>query len=186
MDTVDLSKFKNPEFDRGASRIREALWLLLRQGLFRSNPFKMYGLKAGVLRTLGATLGARFVCKPNVNITFPWRFTAGNDCWLGDEVYILNLAPVALGHNVCISQRVFLCTGSHDWGDPAFGLIVKPITIEDGAWICANVFIGPGVTIGRNCVVTAGSVVTQDLPPDMICSGQPCVPVKPRIFRTAS
>jgi putative colanic acid biosynthesis acetyltransferase WcaF len=110
----------------------------------------------------------------------PWRLKAGNDCWIGDEVYILNLDNVTLGNNVCLSQRAFLCTGSHDWSAPHFDLVHQPITIEDGVWICANAFIGPGVTVGRNTVVTVGSVVTKDLPPDMICGGQPCMPIKPR------
>ena len=184
MQTVDLSKFENPIFDRGGGRSKEALWLAVRQLLFQSS-FKNYRLKASLLRSLGATLGTAFVCKPRVQITFPWRLRAGNNCWIGEEAYILNLDHVTLGNNVCISQRAFLCTGSHDTTDPHFGLIHQPITIEDGAWICANAFIGPGVTIGRNTIVSAGSVVTKDLPPDMICGGQPCVPIKPRVLRDA-
>jgi putative colanic acid biosynthesis acetyltransferase WcaF len=97
-----------------------------------------------------------------------------------EEAYLLNLAPIVIGRNACISQRAFLCTGSHDWSDIHFRLITAPITVKNGAWICANVFVGPGVTIGTNAVATAGSVVTQSLPPGMICSGNPCVPVKER------
>ncbi len=61
-----------------------------------------------------------------------------------------------------------------------FYRITQPIVIGDGAWICADVFIGPGVTVGANCVVTAGSVVGKDLPAGMVCSGNPCVAVKER------
>lgn len=186
MNTVDLSRFKNPEFDRGASLIHEAIWLLLRQCVFLSSPLKTYRLKRVILKTMGAKLGKGFICKPRVTMTFPWKFRTGDHCWIGDDVCILNLDTVTLGSHVCISQRAFLCTGSHDWSDPAFGLIHRPITIEDGAWICANVFVGPGVRIGRNTVVTAGSVVASDLPPNMICSGNPCVPVKPRVLRETS
>ena len=92
----------------------------------------------------------------------------------------MNLAEIEIGENVVISQRAFLCTGSHDWSKESFDLIAKPIIIKDGAWICANVFIGPGVTIGENTVVTAGSVVTKDLPANMICSGNPAVVIKER------
>ena len=183
MDTVDLSKFVNPDFDRGASRAKEAVWLVLRQLIFLANPFRTYGLKRAMLRFFGAQLGEGFVCKPRAAITFPWKFRAGRHCWIGDDVCLLNLDTITLGSNVCISQRAFLCTGSHDWADPEFGLIHRPITLEDGVWVCANVFIGPGVTVGRNSVITAGSVVSTDLPANMICSGNPCTPVKPRILR---
>lgn len=54
------------------------------------------------------------------------------------------------------------------------------IDIKDGAWIGAQVFVGPGVTVEVDAVATAGSVVTRNLPPEMICAGNPCVPTKPR------
>jgi putative colanic acid biosynthesis acetyltransferase WcaF len=92
----------------------------------------------------------------------------------------LNLAPIRLGSNVVISQRAFLCTGNHDWSDHRFGLIIKPIVVEDGAWIGANAFVGPGVVIGSHAVVTAGSVVTKDVEPYSICAGNPCKKVAER------
>ena len=119
---IDLSRFEQGAFDRGAGRAREACWLLL-HAVFFNCPVRLY---------------------------------------------------------VCISQRAFLCTGNHDWSDPAFSLTAAPITIGNGAWICASTFIGPGVHVGENSVVTAGSVVVRDLPSGMICSGNPCEPVKPR------
>ncbi len=182
----DLSSFNNSGFDRGAGCLKEALWLVARQLLFLGNPWPLYGLKRWILRQFGAKLRGGFVVKSAVRIIFPWRLSCGESVWIGDDVLILNLAQVTVGSNVCISQRAFLCTGSHDWSDPAFRLITRPITIHDGAWICAGVFISPGVTIGRNCVVTAGSVVTGDLPAEMVCSGNPCVPVKRRGIRSGS
>lgn len=144
-----------------------------------------YGWRRRLLRTFGANVGEGLIVKPRATITFPWRLTTGRNVWIGEEAYILNLAWVTLGDNVCVSQRAFLCTGSHDWSDPRFGLIAKPIVIQEGAWIAAGVFVGPGVTVGRNAVATAGSVVTADLPADMICTGNPCVPVKRRTLRDA-
>jgi putative colanic acid biosynthesis acetyltransferase WcaF len=177
----DLSRFSNRGYQRGAGRLKELLWLLSRGLFFRGLPLN--ALRRFLLRSFGAHVGKGAVIKPGVKVTFPWRLTLGDHVWLGEEVFILNLAPVTIGNHVCISQRAFLCTGSHDWSDPYFGLVTKPITIHDGVWICAGAFVGPGVTIGRNAVATAGSVVTHDLPEGMICGGNPCVPLKPRVFR---
>ncbi|MFO0944505.1 MAG: putative colanic acid biosynthesis acetyltransferase [Planctomycetota bacterium] len=183
---VDLSRFANPEFERGASKATELAWLLVRKWFFENSVLPINKPRRALLARFGAKIGVGAVIKPRVRIHLPWRLTMGDHVWLGEESYILNLAPVTIGNNVCISQRAFLCTGSHDWSDPAFRLLTKPITIEDGAWVSADVFVGPGVTIGRNAVATAGSVVLHDLPPQMICSGNPCVPVKPRVIRESS
>lgn len=177
---VDLSKFNNTAFSRGASVGKELLWRIVQQSVFNIEWVKAYGLKHRVLRCFGATLQAGVVIKPKAKITFPWKLSIGANSWIGEEAWLLNLDRIEIGSNVCVSQRALLCTGSHNWKKDSFDLITDPIIIEDGAWICADVFIGPGVTVGKNAVVTAGSVVTKDLPPDMICSGNPCVAVKKR------
>lgn len=177
---VDLSKFNNNAFERGAPAAKELLWRMFQQGVFGQEWIKAYGLKRRILRGFGARIENGVVVKPGAKITFPWKLSVGKNSWLGEEVWLLNLDRIIIGSNVCISQRAFLCTGSHDWKKESFDLITRSITIEDGAWICADVFIGPGVTVGANTVVTAGSVVTKNLPPDSICSGNPCVVLKNR------
>ena len=177
---VDLSKFNNASFSRGAPFWKEFVWRMLQQGIFNLECIKAYGIKRGILRWLGADIDVGVVIKPKAKITFPWRISIGVNSWIGEEAWLLSLGRIEIGANVCVSQRAFLCAGSHDWSKESFDLITKPIVIKDGAWICANVFVGPGVTIGENAVVTAGSVVTNDLPANMICSGNPCVAVKIR------
>ncbi|MEE9369563.1 MAG: WcaF family extracellular polysaccharide biosynthesis acetyltransferase [Pontiella sp.] len=177
---IDLSKFNNTAFSRGAPALKELLWRILQQGFFNVEWITAYGLKRRVLRGFGARLDSGVIFKPKAKVTFPWKLSVGANSWIGEEVWLLNLDPIQIGANVCISQRAFLCTGSHDWKKDSFDLITKPIVIGDGVWICADVFIGPGVTVGENSVVTAGSIVTQNLPPNMICSGNPCVAVKTR------
>ena len=177
---VDLSKFDNRVFDRGGAVWKEFLWRVIQQTFFNLEWIKAYGLKHLILKGFGAGLARGVIIKPKAKITFPWKLSVGEHSWIGEEAWLLNLDRIEIGSNVSISQRAFLCTGSHDWSSESFDLITKPIVIEDGVWVCANVFIGPGVRIGANTVVTAGSVVTGDLPPDMICSGNPCVPVKRR------
>jgi putative colanic acid biosynthesis acetyltransferase WcaF len=104
----------------------------------------------------------------------------GDHCWLGEEAFILNFEFVTIGAHACVSQRAFLCGGNHDYRDPAFAYRNAPISVGEGAWVGAQCFVGPGVKIGAHAVVTAGSVVTRDLPPEMICGGNPCVSLKAR------
>ena len=178
---IDLAGFNNSNFHRGAPFWKELLWRMIQQSLFNLEWIKMYKFKSSILKIFGSKVASDVVFKPKAKITFPWKFSIGKNSWIGEEVWLLNLEQITIGSDVCISQRTFLCTGSHDWSKSTFDLITKPITIEDGVWICANVFVGPGVTIGKNTVVKVGSVVTHDLPPNMICAGNPCCPVKSRI-----
>ena len=170
-----LDLYDNSDFDRGAGRIKEALWVLCKC-LFFLNPFPWPSLlRVTLLRLFGATVGSRVVIRSGVNITFPWRARLGNHVWLGEDVLILSLAPVVIGSNVCISQRAFLCTGSHAWRSETFDLKTRPIVVEDGVWISAQSFVGPGVSIGGNSVVSAGTVLMKDLPPNSLARGNPAI-----------
>jgi putative colanic acid biosynthesis acetyltransferase WcaF len=183
MAPVDLRRFSNRSFDRAASPLKEALWLILRQCLFLACPFNLSSVKCSVLRRLGARIGHGVVIKPGVKITFPWKLELGDHVWLGEECWLLNLDRITIGSHVCISQRAMLCTGSHDYKSPAFDLITRPIVIEPGAWIGAAAWIGPGVTVGTHAVLTAGSVATRDLEPSGIYQGNPAVRVRTRELR---
>ena len=133
-------------------------------------------LRCTLLRLFGANVGKSVVIRSRTNITFPWRLSIGDHSWIGEQVEILSLAPVKIGSHVCISQRAFLCTGSHDFRSPGFNLITRPITIEDHSWIAANAFICHGVTIGERAMVGAGVTVTSDVP-----GGVRLLPATPRI-----
>ena len=179
---VNLAAYSPASFDRGAGSLREFLWVLVSLVLFRLCPLKLSALKCAVLRLFGARVGRGVVIKPNVKITFPWKLTLGNQVWLGEECWLLNLAPIVVEDNVCISQRAFLCTGSHDYKSPTFDLITKLIRVECGAWIGASAFVGPGVTVGTHAVLTAGSVATKDLESLGIFQGNPAIPTKKRVI----
>jgi putative colanic acid biosynthesis acetyltransferase WcaF len=177
---VDLGNYRNPEYDPGRGLLVRALWYVISLVVFESGWFPFRRLKAPLLRWFGAKLGQGVRIKPHVRIKYPWRFTAGEHCWIGQEVWIDNVSDVQLGSHVCLSQRVYLCTGSHDHRSPGFELITKPIRIGNGAWLGAGCLIVRGLSVGANSLVAGGSVVTKDVPPAMIVAGNPAKPIGPR------
>jgi putative colanic acid biosynthesis acetyltransferase WcaF len=179
---VDLSYYSAGYFDRGASKARELIWLFVSLVLFRLCPLSLSPLKRTVLRAFGARIGIGVTIKPQVKITFPWKLAIGDHVWLAEECWLLNLERIVIGNNVCISQRAFLCTGSHNYKLSTFDLIVKPITLEDGCWIGASAWVGPGVTVGIHAVLTAGSVASSNLEPCGIYRGNPAALHKHRVI----
>ena len=155
---LDLAKFDNASFDRGASRGKEVLWWLCRSVFFAPWIPVPSAVKVAVLRAFGAKVGKGVVIRSRVNITFPWKLELGDHVWLGDEVMILSLERVVIGSNVCVSQRAFLCTGSHDFSKETFDLITRPIVVGDGCWIAAQAFVGPGAELPPGTMVKAGEV----------------------------
>lgn len=180
--TVDLANYDRSSYEPGRGGVIRALWYAANVLILR-NPFVIgSGVKASVLRCFGARIGRGVVIKPGVNVKFPWHLAVGDHSWIGEGVWIDNLAPTRIGSHVCISQGAYLCTGSHDWSDPRFSLIVKPIVIEDGVWVCARATILPGVTLARESVITAGAVVCTDTEPATIYRGNPAQRYKARRY----
>ncbi|MCX8128915.1 MAG: WcaF family extracellular polysaccharide biosynthesis acetyltransferase [Clostridia bacterium] len=181
---VDLSKYNQQWFDRGRSSITVLIWYIVQHTLFKFSLHNMYGYRAFWLRLFGCKAGKNVKVRRTCEITYPWKVEIGDNSWVDDEVLIYSLDKIVIGSNCSITRRSFLCTGNHDIEDPYFGLVVKPITVKDGAWIQADCFVGQGVVIGQNCVVGARSSVFNDLPDNMICYGTPCKPVKGRVLRS--
>lgn len=184
LPAVSLSRFRAWNLDRGAGQLKEVLWLIVRSIVFLHMPFPLYALRRWLLRRFGAQVGKGVIIKAGVKITFPWKLAIGDNTWLGEECWILNLDHVTIGADVCISQRAMVCTGSHNWRSPGFDLIVKPVAIESGAWIAAGAFVGPGVTVATHAVLTANSVATRDLKPYAIYQGNPAEKVRDRILNS--
>ena len=178
---VDLSSYSASGFDRGASTAREMVWICVSLVLFRLCPVSLSPLKRAVLRCFGARVGRGVVIKPQVKITFPWKLTIGDYVWLGEECWLFNLEQIVIGNNVCVSQRAFLCTGSHNYKVSTFDLTTKPIAVDDGAWLGAGCWVGPGAKIGSQAVLTAGSVANGDLEPGGVYRGNPAVFVRKRV-----
>jgi putative colanic acid biosynthesis acetyltransferase WcaF len=170
---VDLSIYDNSDFDRGASLWKEASWVAVRALFFQTAIPWPSRLRVTLLRLFGAKIGHSVVIRANVNISFPWRLSIGDHVWIGEDVGILSLAPVTIESNVCISQRAYLCTGSHDFRREDFRLKVAPIIVRTGSWVAAASFLGPGIEIGPGAVVSAASVVFENVPPNTLVQGNP-------------
>lgn len=170
---INLSQFNNSAFNRGAPAWKEALWWMVRSFLFASWFPVPSPVKVAALHAFGATVGERVVIRSRVNITFPWNLTVGDHVWIGDEVLILSLDAVTIESNVCLSQRAFLCTGSHDFARESFDLVTGPITIGESCWVGAASFVGPGVSFGPGSRSLAGAVVVKDVEAGTTVAGVP-------------
>ena len=167
-------------YSRGVSKITEISWYLIKVIFFLSAIPYPNKLKVLLLKLYGAKIGVGINIKPRVNFHMPWKLEIGDYAWIGEEAFILNFEKVKIGSNACISQRAFLCGGNHNYRDPAFNFRNGPITIGDGAWVGACCFIGPGVTIGIDTVIAAGSYVTASVGDNGVYRGNPAVFISER------
>ncbi len=175
-----LDNYTLGTYTPGAPYWKQFLWYFCGAPLLESRWLPLSALKVWILRTFGATIGKQVRIKPGVRVKFPWRLTVSDFVWIGEDVWIDNLATVNLESHVCLSQGVYLCTGNHDWNHPDFQLIPAPIHIQEGSWIAAKSIIGPGVTVGRGAVLTIGSTAGHSLEPMTIYAGNPAKAIKQR------
>lgn len=177
--TVDLSKFDNSWYRPGGLLWRITWYWCNVLFLKTYFPFPS-AWKRLLLVAFGAKVGRNVTIKPDVNIKFPWLLEIGDNVWIGEGVWIDNLARVRIGDNVCLSQGAYLLTGNHDYKKEAFDLMIAPITIENGAWVGAKATICPGVTLRTHSVAGVGSAVNKDTDPYTIYSGNPALAIRKR------
>ena len=139
-----------------------------------------YKLKMALLRMFGAKVGKGLVIKVKVRVKYPWRLVIGDNCWLGESVWIDNLENVTIGNNVCISQGAMLLTGNHDYTQSDFPYRLGKIVLDDGVWIGAQSVVCPGVTCKSHAILTVNSVATKTLEPWSIYMGNPAVFIRKR------
>jgi putative colanic acid biosynthesis acetyltransferase WcaF len=161
-------------------KLKLRLWALVQATLFRWSPAALRVFRRWLLQLFGARLAPTASIHPTARIDCPWNLEMGHCASLGEETWVYSLDKVVLGEYACVGQRTMLLTGSHDFSDPTFPLVTRPVVIGYGCWIAVGVTVLPGVKIGALSVVGAGSVVTKDLPEQMVCAGNPCKPIKQR------
>lgn len=179
---VDLSCYDQSWFDPGRPKWVILLWWLVQAVAFPLTLHATHAPRRFLLRLFGAKVGRAVVIRPTARFTYPWKIAIGDHSWIGDDVVFYSLDTITVGSHCVISQKSYLCCGSHRTDDRAFGLQTAPITIGNGAWLAADCFVAPGVCVGANTVVGARSSIYQSLPPGHFCVGNPCRPKQIRFF----
>ena len=166
---------------RRSELLLRVLWGLAKP-LFRFSPRTFFGWRRFLLRLFGARVGRSVNIYNSAVIYFPWNLEIGDWSSIGEWALIYNLGPVRIGESVTISQRAHLCAGTHDHRDPALPLLKPPITVQDQAWVAADAFVGPGVSIGEGAVVGARAVAVRDVKSWDVVAGNPARTIGHREF----
>lgn len=181
MQKTDLSVYNNSWYHPGGNPLKRLFWYFTNAIWFNSS-FPFNGFKIFLLRLFGSKIGTGVIIKPYVKIKYPWKLEIGDHVWIGENVWIDNLAKVTIGNNVCISQGAFLLCGNHNFKKSSFDLITSEIILEEGVWIGAMSVVCPGVKCLSHSVLAVGSVANSDLMKYTIYQGNPAGKVRERVI----
>jgi len=182
MQYQNLSLFSVPTTFRGRSKITVQIWWIVQATLFAWSPQVLYGWRVFLLRLFGAVIGKDVKIRPSAKVTYPWLLSIGDYSWIGDECTLYNLDKITIGKNVVISHKSYINTGGHDYQKVSFDIFSKPVILEDECWITSDVYVAPGVTVGKGSIISARSSVLKNIPSGKICIGTPAKPIKDRII----
>ena len=154
--------------------------------LFMLIPRPFYGPRRVILRLFGARIGQHVNISNTATIYFPWNLEVGDWAAIGEHALIYNLGTVTIGEKTTISQRAHICAGSHDYSEPTLRLLTPPVHVGNQVWICADAFIGPGVTVADGAVVGARAVAIKDVEAWTVVAGNPARPVTQRVMKGRS
>lgn len=182
MNQVNLNKYNNDWYKPGSTS-KKLIWYFVNMFLFKTMfPFPL-SIKRKILQLFGAKIGDGVVIKPSVSIKYPWLLEIGDYSWIGEDVWIDNLAKITIGKNCVLSQGSFLLCGSHDYTLETFDLITKEIVLEDGSWVGAKAIICPGVILKSHSVLAVGSIATKNLDAFGVYQGNPAVKKRERVIK---
>lgn len=179
---IDLSKApgERAAWDRPAWVVY--LWAVC-ELLFVTNPWQISsGLRVRVLRAFGARIGSGVVFRPRTRVKFPWKLSIGDRSWIGEGVWLHNQDLIEIGCDAVISQETFLTTGSHAHTRD-MGLLTRPITVEDGAWITSRCVVLGGSRVGSSALIRPMSLVHNQIPGNEVWGGNPIEYVGRRFSR---
>lgn len=176
----NLTTYKTPKNFRGRSAILVQFWWMVYTVFFRLSPQVLYAWRRFLLRLFGAKIGKNVIIRPTARITYPWKVSIGDYSWIGDDVVLYSLGNIKIGENTVISQRSYICTGTHDYNSEDFRIYAEDINIGSKCWLATDVYIAPGITIEDGVVVGARSSVFSDLDANKVYVGSPAKSIKNR------
>ena len=167
-----------------SDKIKRLLWTICWAVLARPFPRNLFmPWKRTLLRLFGAKIADTASVYSSATVFMPWNLEMKEYACIGPEVDCYNAAPITIGNHATISQRTYLCTASHNISLASHPQIERPIIIGDRAWVAAEAFIGPGVTIGDGAVVGARAAVFKDVEPWTVVGGNPARIIKKRTLK---
>jgi putative colanic acid biosynthesis acetyltransferase WcaF len=176
---VNSNTHTGPSFSR-RNRLGRLVWGVFSVVLFQYSPRPLHAWRSFLLRCFGAQVGQGVHVYPGVKIWAPWNLDLADECGIASGAILYSQGKITIGKRAVVSQGAHLVAGTHDYTKPGFPLVTSPIHIGDHAWVAAEAFVHPGITIGEGCVIGARSVVTKDMPDWTVCAGHPCRPLKER------
>lgn len=165
------------------NRLYRLAWMITWAFLASWTPAPMHRWRMFLVRLFGGKTTRTGGIYPSVRIWSPANFDLGEFAFVGPHVKIYSMAKIILEPYALVSQGAHICAGTHDTEDPNFQLQARPIVIGARAWIAAEAFVGPGVTVGRGAVLGARGCAFRDLEPWTIYAGNPAKPLRPRHVR---
>lgn len=165
------------------NRLERAVFILVWAMLAGWTPPPFHRWRCAILRAFGAKIGARVRIYGSTIVWMPRNLAIGDDSLIGPRVRLYNQGRIDIGKNVVVSQGAHVCASSHDVSDPLFQLVLRPIRIEDRAWVAADAFVGPGVTVGEGAVLAARGVAVRAMDPLTIYGGNPAKALRTRTFK---
>ncbi len=166
-------------------RLVRIVWNFVWFVLASWTPPPMHRWRVFLLRLFGGRVHWTAHVYGSTRVWYPPNLEMAEHACLGPRTSCYCMAPIHIGRNAVVSQDACLCAGSHDINDPNFQLIVKPIVLGAGAWVAADAFVGPGVTIGDRAVIGARGVQFKDAESDGVYIGNPARLVKRRCISRA-
>jgi putative colanic acid biosynthesis acetyltransferase WcaF len=161
-------------------RIGRVIWGLVWFFLFQPSPYPLHAWRRMLLRLFGADIASEVHVYPSVRVWAPWNLSMAEGSSLGPWVDCYCVDKIELGAWAVVSQRTYLCSATHDIRSPKFELKTAPIRIGPQAWVAAEAFVGPGVTIGEGAVVAARAVAVKSVAPWTVVAGTPAKEIAKR------
>jgi putative colanic acid biosynthesis acetyltransferase WcaF len=164
----------------GSNRLLRVLWEFCWFLFCAWTPKPLNEWRLFWLRVFDAKIDGKPFVHQRARIAIPWNLTLHDHACLGDRANAYSLGEIEIGARATVAQEAYLSTGTHDFARTDLPLVTAKITIGEDAFVGARAFVMPGITVGPRSIIGACSVVTRDVPADVIAAGNPCKVLRPR------